>query len=105
MEASLYEERNNICNMSFNQKAYKSNGLNYLRDFTFHKDMYKAYQKGDQEVDQKDPIMVGNLKVRRVAKEHPKVNLPVFRKNRNEKIKVFSVNAKDRKQKWKNIEK
>mmetsp|Transcript_7093 Transcript_7093/g.6292 ORF Transcript_7093/g.6292 Transcript_7093/m.6292 type:complete len:165 (+) Transcript_7093:96-590(+) len=34
------------------------------------------------------------------SKIHPRVNLPVFKKNRNLKIKVFSVKSKDRNQKW-----
>ena len=34
------------------------------------------------------------------SKVHPRVNLPVFKKNRNKKIKVFSVESKDRKQRW-----
>lgn len=89
-----------------------------ITDFTFYTGMYHTNQdkpsrpklKGEKHVS--EPL---NMKIRRVDKEypvafnrirsklHPRVNLPVFKRNRNEKIKVFSVESKDRKHKWQKI--
>ena len=41
---------------------------NYFRDFTFHSNMYKISKNTEIDSDQKVPKIVGNLKVRRVAK-------------------------------------
>lgn len=98
------------------QDIKNHNESNFLLDFTFHKNMYKVPKKCEVDLYQKEAENC-NSRVRRVEQEypkhyerirnnaHPRVNLPVFRTNRNEKIKVFSVKGKDRNQKWKNIEK
>ena len=100
-----------------NNSSVPTNDSNFISEFTFHKNMYKAAQKSEHDLHDKGFEGSDSFKIRRVDQEypqhyekirniaHPKVNLPVFRKNRNEKIKVFSVKSKDRKQKWTHIQK
>ena len=41
---------------------------NWFRDFTFHSNMYNASNSNENKVEQREPKVVGNLQVRRVAK-------------------------------------
>ena len=81
------------------KRITNSNDFNYFRDFTFHSDMYKVNNKVTKESHPKDFKVPSNLKVRKITKNHPRVNLPVFRKDRNKQIKVFSVKSNEVKHK------
>jgi hypothetical protein len=63
-----------------------------LNEFTFHKDMYKAPHEDPINLPQKIAPERQNLKIKRVMKDHPKINLRKMMPNAVSQLYLVIVN-------------